>query len=395
MGNLYAIAENIDVVITRETYKEMIGNLIVPEEMKEEINNTLAARLTSEYLGLEKLKEGSFLTKDEFNKLRDEYILPVWLEGDLLGKETSRYMAAIKLLRKLKGEGLFIKKNDFLDYLRNYFQFIRYVVDKTDTVQLSPKGEPLDQRWIRLVKCDISHEGYIKLARCIKNNVMLSMFPRIEEIIKRVATQPISSDSMKEIIAYLEVLKSGEATWDDTDKQIVNEIHSFIMRKENASIQFFEKMTEGVFGKFLRTFLKIVIGIDADERTREMESAFAGALGGTCIGVIAWIVIVSLELKTSFYGPVILGLLSGLMTKSIPLALLFASAGFAGEFFFRLETLIEVIYSFLIAVTGAAKIGAFIGRRTSKFSFYDDICRKYHDKINDILSAAEAASNGT
>jgi hypothetical protein len=301
----------------------------------------------------------------------------------------------MKLFRKLKGEGLFINKNDFLDYFKKYVQFIGYAVDKTGTVQNSHKGETPEQSWLRLLKSDIAYAGYIKLARFIKNNVMLSMFSHIDEILKRVSLQPVSSDSMREIIIYLEALKSGEVKWDDADKLIVNEMYSLIIRKKDKPIHFFEKMTEGVRGNFLRTFMKNAIGIDADERTREMESALAGVLGGLCIGLIAWIIIASLELETSFYGPAIMGLLLGLIRKSIPLALLCASVGFAGVFFLNLETLIEVMYVFPIAMIGAAKIGAFIGRRTNKFSLYDEIFRKYNDRIRGVLDAAGAASNET
>jgi serine/threonine protein kinase len=392
-GSLYFIADNVDVVITRETYDEMIGNLIIPEEMKEEIDNALSAGHASEYVkGLEKLREGSLLTKGELDKLQAEYILPVWLEGDLLGKEASRYMSATKRLRRLKEDGLFIKKNDLLDYFKKYFQYSGYVIDKTGTVQNSQKGETPEQRWMRSLRCDVTYEGYIRLARYIKNNVMLSVFPHIDEIIKRASTQAVSSDSMKETIAYLEALKSGEVKWYDADMQIVNETHSLIFRKNKGPIQFFEKMTEGVPGKILQTFMRIVIGIDADDRTREMESALAGVLGGACIGVIAWLIIAGLEPEASFYGPVVLGLLLGLIRKSIPLALFSASAGFAGVYFLGLETLIEVMYVFVLAVIGAATIGAFLGRRTNKFSFYDDIFRKYNDRINEVLNAAEAAS---
>jgi serine/threonine protein kinase len=392
-GNLDFITGNIDVVITREKYNEMIGDLIMPEEMKEEINNALSSEHPLEYLkGLEKLKESSLLTRGELNELQDEYILPVWLEGDLIGKETSRYMTAIKLLKKLKREGLFIKKNDFLDYLRKYSRFIGHVVDQNGFAQHNQKGETLEQRWIRLLKCDIGYEDYIKLARYIKNNVVLSMISHVEEILKRVSTQTVSSDSLNEIIKYLGALKSGEVKWDDTDNQIVNEIHSLIFRKKNAPIQFIEKITEGVLGKFLQTFMKIVLVIDADERTREKESSLAGGLVGIFIGFIAWIIIANLELETSFYGPTVLGLLLGLMRKSIPLSLLFASAGFAGAFFLGLETLIEVIYAFPIAIMGAARIGASLGRRINKFSFYDDLFSKYNGRINDVVNAAEAAS---
>ncbi|MBS1126690.1 MAG: serine/threonine protein kinase with repeat [Nitrospirae bacterium] len=392
-GNLYFIADHIDVIITRETYDEITGNLIVPDEMKEEIHNGLSAGLSSEFgKGLEKIKKGLFLTKGELHTLQDEYVLPVWLESDLLGQTTSRYMEAMKLLTKLRGEGLFIKRNDCLDYLRKYIQFIGYVIDKTNTVQQSPKKETLEQRWLRLLKNDIAYEGYIRLARFIKNNVMLSIFARIDEILKRASAQPVSSDSMREIVAYLEALKSGEVKWDDADERLVNELHALIFRKKEGPVQFLEKMTEGVQGKLLRTFMKNAIGIDADERTREMESALAGVLGGVCIGVIAWIIIASLELETSFYGPAIMGLLLGLVRKSIPLALLCASAGFAGVFFLNMETLIEILYAFPIAMIGTAKLGAFIGRRIQKISLYDDMYSKYHDRILGVLDAAETAS---
>jgi serine/threonine protein kinase len=394
IGNLYFLADNVDIIITREAYDEMIGDLIIPEEMKEEINNALSAELSAEYLkGLEKLGKGSLLTKGELDKLQAEYILPLWLEGDILGKETARYVAAMNLLRKLKGEGLFIKKNDCLDYFKKYFQFIEYLVDKTGALQNRQKGETLEQRWFRLLRCDVAHEDYIRVARHVKNNVTLSVFPYIDEILKRVTTHSVSSDSMKDIIAYLEALKSGEVKWDDADKQIVNEVHSLIFGRKDGPIHLFEKMTEGVFGKFLQSFMKIVIGTDADERTREMESAFAGVLGGACLGVMAWLIIAHLELETSFYGPVIMGLLLGLLRKSVSLAVLCAFAGFAGVFFLNRETLIEVIYMFPIAIIGTAKLGAFIGKRINKFSFYDDIFGKYNNRIHDVLSATEAVSN--
>ena len=148
------------------------------------------------------------------------------------GKKRFRYVAAVKILNKFKREGLFIKKNDFLDYLRKYPRFIGYVFDQNGAVQHSQKGETLEQKWIRLLKCDSGYEGYIKLAMYIKNNVMLSIISHIEEIIKRVSTQTVSSDSMNKTIKYLEVLKSGEVKWDDADNQILNEIHSLIFRKK-------------------------------------------------------------------------------------------------------------------------------------------------------------------
>lgn len=394
IGNLYFLADNVDIIITREAYDEMIGDLIIPEEMKEEINNALSAELSTEYLkALEKLRKGSLLTKGELNKLQAEYILPLWLEGDILGKETARYVAAMNLLRKLKGEGLFIKKNDLLDYFRKYFQFIGYLVDKTGALQNRQKGETLEQRWFRLMRCDVAYEDYIRVGMHIKNNVTLSMFPYIDKILKRVTTRSVFSDSIKDIIAYLEALKSGEVKWDDADKEIVNEVHSLMFGRKEGPIQLFEKMTEGVFGKFLQSFMKIVIGTDADEGTREMESAFAGVLGGACLGVMAWLIIASLELETSFYGPVIMGLLLGLLRKSLFLAVLCAFTGFAGVFFLNRGTLIEVIYMFPIAIMGTAKLGAFIGKRINKFSFYDDIFGKYNNRIHDVLSATEAASN--
>jgi len=393
IGNLDFVASTVDVVITGEQYNEIIGDLIVPEEMKEEINNALSSGSPSDYLnGLEKLKESSLLTKGELNQLQDEYILPVWLEDGLLGKETIRYVAAIKLLNNLKREELFIRKNDCLDYLGKYVQFIGYVIGQNGVDQHRQKGETLGQKWIRLLKYDVGYEDYIKLARYIKSNVVLSMIPHVEEILKRVSTQTISIYSLNEIIKYLHGLKSGEIKWDNADNQIVNKIRSLSAKKTKKPIQFLEKIKEGVSEKFLQTLTKNMFGINADERTMEKESALAGALGGAFIGFIAWIIIVSLELETSFYGPTVLGLLLGLLRKSIHIALLCICAGFAGAFFLGLGTLIEVIYAFPIAIIGTAKIGAFFGRRINKFSFYDDIFSKYNGRINDVVNAAEAAS---
>jgi serine/threonine protein kinase len=392
IGNLYFLAENVDIIITREAYDELIGNLIIPEEMREEINDALSAELPKYLKGLEKLRKGSLLTKDELDELQAEYIFPLWLEGDILGKETATYVAAMNLLMELKGEGLLIKKNDFLDYFRKYFKFIGYLVDKAGAPQHIQKGETLEQRWLRLMRCDVAYEDYIRVGRHIKNNVTLSMFPYIDEILKRVAARSVS-DSMNDIIAYLEALKSGEVKWDDADKQIVNEVHSLIFRGKDDPIRLVERMTEGVFGKFLRSFMEIVIGTDADEQTREMESAFAGVLAGSCLGVMAWLIIASLELKTSFYEPVIMGLLLGLLRKSLFLAFLCALAGFAGVFFLNRGALIEVIYVFLISIIGTAKLGAFIGKRTNKYSLCDNILGKHNNRIHDVLSAAEAVSN--
>jgi serine/threonine protein kinase len=394
--NLDFIANNIDSLMTREKYNEIyneiLDNLIIPEEMKEAINNDLSSGPPLEYLKkLDELKKSSLLTKSEFNQLQEEYIVPAWLESDLIGKEASKYVAAVRLLRKLKGEGLLINKNDFLDYLKKYYRFIGHVVDKNRFVQHVQKGDTFEQKWVRLLKCDMGNDGYIKLAKYIKNNVMLSMILRVEEIIRRVSAQTFPSDSMNKIVAYLEALKSSEVTWSDSDKQIVDEVHSIVSRN-NTFIQFLENMTEGAIGKFLRNFLKIFFGIDADERTREMESSLAGIMGGACIGVIVWMIIVNLELEMSFYGPVVLGLLLGLVSKSIPLALLSASAGFAGVYFLGLETLIEVIYAFAIAITGAAKFGAFLGRKINKISFYDGILTKYDDRIQNVVNAVESSA---
>jgi serine/threonine protein kinase len=394
IGNLYFLAENIDMIVTRKAYDEMISDLIIPEEMKEDISKALSAELSTEYIkGLEKLRKDSLLTTDELNELQAEYIFPLWLEGDILGKDTARYIAAINLLRKLKEEGFLIKKNEFLDYFRKYFQFIRYLVDKTVASQSSQKGETLEQRWLRLMRYDVAYEDYMRVGRHIKNDVTLSMFPYIEEILKRVAARSVVSDSMNDVIAYLEALKSGEVKWDDADKQIVSEMHSLFSRSKGGPIHLLEKITEGVPGTFLQRFIKIVIGTDADERTREMELAFAGVLGGACLGGMAWLIVASLESGKSFYGPVIMGLLLGLLRKSLSLAVLCALAGFAGVFFLSRGTLIEVIYMFPISIIGAAKLGAFIGRKMNKCSFCDDVCGKYNDRIHCVLSAIEAASN--
>jgi serine/threonine protein kinase len=394
IGNLYFLADNIDIIITRATYDETVGDLIIPREMEEEINNALSAELSTEYLkGLEKLREGALLTKGDLDELQAVYIIPLWLEEDILGKETARYLAAMSLLKKLKRESLLIKKNDFVEYFRKYFKFVGYLVDKKGMLQNRQKGETLEQRWLRLMRCDVPYEDYIRVGMHIKNNVTLSMFPYIEAILKRVTTRPLVSDSIKDIIAYLGALKSGEVKWDDADKQIVNEVHSLIFRRQDGPIYWFEEMTEGVFGKFLQSFMKIMIGTDADERTREMEWAFAGVLGGACLGVMAWLIIASLELKTSFYGPVIMGLLLGLLRKSLSLAVLCAFTGFAGAFFLSRGTFIEVIYMFPIAIIGTSKLGAFIGKKINKFSFCEDIFGKYNNRIHDVLSATEAASN--
>jgi serine/threonine protein kinase len=393
IGILDFLAGNIDAVIPREKYNELIGNLIIPEEMKEGIRSALSSGVPSEYLkGLEQLRGNALLTNDEFKRLQDEHIVPVWLEGDLMGNDTSKYAAAMKLLNKLKREGLLIKKNDFLDYLRKYTQFIGQIIEQNEGAPHGLKGVTSEQRWIRVVKCDIGYEGYLRVARYVRNNVMLSMIPQIEEIRNRVSAQPVFSDSLKVVIRYLDVLRSGEVRWDNTDTQIVNEIHSLIFRKTNGPGQFFEKITDGIPRKYLEPFMKKVLGIDADERTREKEWAFAGVLGGAVIGLIAWLIIASLEPETSFYGPAALGLLLGLVRESIPVALLCAAAGFAGSFFLGLETFTEVIYAFLIAIIGTAKIGALLGKKISKVSFYDDIYIKYNGRINDVVNAAEAAS---
>jgi hypothetical protein len=81
-------------------------------------------------------------------------------------------------------------------------------------------------------KHDAGHDGYVKLAGYIKNNVTLSLIPRIEEVIKRVSLQPVISDSLHEIIKYLSALKSAGAKWDNADNQIVNEIHSLVFSRE-------------------------------------------------------------------------------------------------------------------------------------------------------------------
>jgi len=146
-------------------------------------------------------------------------------------------------------------------------------------------------------------------------------------------------------------------------------------------------------GKAFRAFLKAALGIDVDERTREIEGAFAGFAGGAFLGVIAWPVIVSLEPDTSFYGPAVLGLLIGLTAKSIPLAILLASAGAAGTFFAGMETLIEVLYVFLHAISSGTRIGAFMGNRVHTYSFYDDMTGKYHERLTDIVNAAATPSD--
>ncbi|MBI4698601.1 MAG: protein kinase, partial [Nitrospirae bacterium] len=187
-GNLDFIAGNIDVFITHEKYDEMIGNLIIPEEMREEVNNAISSGLPLEYLkGLERLKQGSLLTKAEIDTLEEAYILPAWLENDIFGKETAGYLDAVKLFRQMKDEGLFIKKSDFLDYLRKYFQYIAYIIYTKGVVQRIQKGETLEQRWIRLLKCDIGHTDYIRLAGFIKNNVMLSIIAYIEDIVNAMS----------------------------------------------------------------------------------------------------------------------------------------------------------------------------------------------------------------
>jgi serine/threonine protein kinase len=392
MGNLHSLGDNIDGVMTRDSYNEMIGTLIIPEEMRETLADASPEGLRAVYSDM-KRPGGTFLTRDEFSKLEDEYVVPRWLEDGLLGKEAAAYAAALKLLRELRAGGLLARKSDFLEYLRKHIQFIGYVIDKTATSQQGRKGESSDQKWLRLLKSDIGRDGYLKVAKHVKNNVMLPMFSRIDEITRKVSSQADASDSLRRVIGYLEALRSGEVPWDESDRQLINEIHSFVGKKENASLRLIEKSADGAFGRFFRGFLKVALRIDPDERTRETESGFAGLLGGACFGVIAWIIIANLGLETSFYGPVVAGLLSGLVMKSVVLALLFAAAGFAGAFFLGAETLMEGIFAFLLSITGGTRIGAFIGKRTGKYSFYDGILIRYQSRINAVLDAAETDNN--
>ncbi|MBI4698594.1 MAG: hypothetical protein HY758_06710, partial [Nitrospirae bacterium] len=388
-GSLDFIAGNVDVFITRVQYNDRIDSLIIPEEMRAEINSAISSGLPLEYLkGLERLKQGSLLTKDETGKLGDEYVIPAWLENDIFGKETDRYVEAIKLFRQMKEDGLFIKKSDFLDYLRKYFQYIAYIIDTKGVVQRIQKGETLEQRWIRLLKSDIGRADYIKLAGYIKNNVMLSLIAYVEDITNSMSAQADAADPVKEIINYLNVLKSGQVKWDDADKQIVNELHSFIFRKKTSFMQYIDKISEGIAGKHIRKALKVVFGINADERTRQTEAALAGILCGTLTGFMAWIIIADIEAEASFYGPVILGLMTGLIRKSIPVALVCAVTGFAGAFFLDLEAALEIVFSFAIAILGFAKTGALIGKRFNKFSFYDDLLKKYNDRMNNVANSA-------
>ena len=393
-GNLYAIAENIDVVIPFEAYQELIGSLIIPEALKEKISIAVSADLGPSYAGgLEKLRDGSLLTQEEFARLKDTCLLPDWLTCDLLGKETSPYLAAMALLRKLKAERLLIEKDALLDYLRNYSTFIALVFTTAVAVPQGKKGESPEQRWFRWLKSDISREEYLALARHIKNRSALSVFSKIEEIITRLSGQAVFSDSAKELLRAVEVLKSGEVPWDENDRQMVLEIHSLATQKGSTLVQAIEKITQGVMGKGVHAFLMAALGIDADEQTREAEGAFAGFAVGIFLGFVAWPVIVSLELNLSFYGPSVLGLLAGLAAKSIPLAILLASAGAAGTFFSGMETPIEVVYAFLLALFGGSRIGAFAGRRLRKYSSYDDVAHKYHDRLVDIVNAAETPAD--
>lgn len=398
MRNLDFLAVNIDSLMTREKYSaiysEITDSLIIPDEMKTGIDSDLSSRSPSEQLKmLDELRGSSLLAKREFDQLHNEYIIPAWLESDLLGKETSRYTAAVDRLRKLKGDGLLVKENEFLDYLKKYYRFIGHVIDKNKLVQHSRKEETFEQKWVRLLTYDFGCDDYIKLARYIKNHVMLSMISRVDEVIRKISAQTVLSDSMNKVVAYLEALQSCEVAWHDADKQIVGEIHSQVFKKD-TSMRFFYNMTEGVTGNFLRKFVKAFFGIDADEGTREMESTLAGALGGICIGIIACMIIVNIEPKTSFYGPVVLGLLLGLVSKSIPLALLSAIAGFIGVYFLEQETLIEVIYAFAIAVIGTAKFGAYFGRKINKIPLCEDVLRKYDDRILKVVNEVESSQEG-
>ena len=389
-GNLYAIADHLDLVLTREAYGETVGSLIIPEALKEKIETAVSADLGPSYAGgLEKLRDGSLLTREEFDLLQETFILPEWLTGDLLGKETPGYLSAVKLLRKLKGEGMLIGRNDFVDFLRNHAAFMGHLFTTAAAVPQARKGESPEQRWFRWLKSDLGREEYLTLAGHIKNRAAVSLFSKIEEIVARISGQSIASESVQEIVRAVEILRSGGVRWDENDRQMVTEIHSVTSKKERTPLQLLEKITLGTPGNGLRAFLKTVFRIDADERTREMEGAFAGILGGALLGLVLWPVIVGLELNLSFYGPAALGLLTGLAAKSIPLAILLASAGAAGTFFIGMETPIEVVYATLLAVSGGTRIGAIVGKRQQKYSRYDDLVRKYRDRLDDIIHAAE------
>ncbi len=345
MRNVDFIATNIDGLVTREKFNEIYGgiteSLIIPGEMKEKLDHDLSSRSPSEQLRmLDELRSGSFLTKSEFDQLRDEYIMPVWLENDLLGKDASRYASAVKLLRKLKEDGLLVREDGFLAYLKKYYRFIGHIVDKSKLVHQVRKEETFEQKWVRLLTHDIGRDDYIKVATYIKNKVALSTISRIEEITRKVSAQASPSDSMNRITAYLQALRSCQVAWQDADKQIVDEVHSLAFKKD-TSIRFLDKVTTGAAGNFLRKLINGLPGIDSDEGTREMEGALAGFLGGLCVGIITTLIIVNVRPEASFYGPAILGLLLGLVSGSILLAVLCAAAGFAGTYFLELETLIE------------------------------------------------------
>jgi serine/threonine protein kinase len=395
MRNLDFIAGNIDSLMTREKFTEIYcgitESLIIPDEMKARLTNDLSSGSPSEQLKmLEGLKGSSLLTKSEFDQLRDEYIIPVWLENDIFGKDASRYTSAVKLLRKLKGDGLLVREDAFLAYLKKYYRFIGHIIDKSKMVHQVRKEETFEQKWVRLLTNDIGRDDYIRVATYIKNNVALSMISRIEEITGKVSAQAAPSDFMNRITAYLQALRSCKVAWQDTDKQIVDEVHSVAFKKD-TSMRFFDKLAGGAAGEFLRKLMNTLLGIDADEGTREMEGALAGFLGGMCVGIITTLIIVNLKPDVSFYGSVVLGLLLGLVNGSVLLAVLCAAAGFAGVYFLEQETLIEVIYSFAIAVIGAAKSGAYFGKRINRVPPYEDMLIKYDDRIQQVVNAVESA----
>jgi hypothetical protein len=391
-GNLGFITDNIDLIMNEETYRSTFEALIIPQDMKTEIEEALSKGRSHEYInGLKMFHEKILITRNDYAKLSREYIMPKWLDDGISGSSRAGYIKALQFMMKLQNEGLLIKKNDFLDYLKKYSSNIDNLLVETvkDPVQ-NVRGETREDKMMRMIKDGMDNDSYIRFAKYIKQSVVLPMIPVIDKITAGIKDVP--PYKIEKLKGYVETLGSAEAGWDELDKKILNEIHSNLFQKKNGFAEFMGKITTGTPGNIIRKFMKIVLGFQADEDTLELEWAIAGTMAGALTGIVPVIILNMLEIKMSFFGPVVLGAVLGAVRRHVVLALIAASVGFAGAYFLRAEMILEILYIFLITTAGGAYAGAFFGRKKDKLSFVENFYLKYQERIDSVLNSVPEKS---
>ncbi|MHB8881895.1 MAG: protein kinase domain-containing protein [Thermodesulfovibrionales bacterium] len=392
------IIEHLAALMKKDEFADLTEKFILPDNLIEDLNKGMEGGIEEYLMGTGRLREREgknlLLSKAEHEHINKEYILPEWLNGQLTGKSISGHCEAVDLLRSMQEKGHLIRTADFMTYIKKNPSCSSYIerTMRAGTADTVFNGRHPEERWVGNLKA-LSKDAYLKLAGYVKNNVIISMFSQLERMAKELSVNV--SESSPFILGYLTALKSSDVRWDESDKVILNDIHSTCCNRTGKT-GLAGRMLERAAGKeTVRIGLAFLTGVNMDgEKTLKAPWALAGGIIGSIVGVLFGAVIKILVIETNVSGMLMLGAILGAIRRSSILGLLAALIGLVSELFFGYALYVEIAEIVIMGTIGGASLGALIGTKKEMLSPEERIYHQYYARISDVLADMEAVQNG-